>query len=79
MLSTYATFEKRAAPPGAAQTSGPPERAQVDVRWLHYRDSQPGFERIRVDSPSIGLPPERVQENLESMIRECAPGSGDHG
>ncbi|HYF60478.1 MAG TPA: DUF3570 domain-containing protein [Burkholderiaceae bacterium] len=41
------------APP--AEASGPPERAQLDVRWLHYRDGQPGFDRIRVDSPSIGL------------------------
>jgi hypothetical protein len=40
-------------PESAAQA--PPERAQLDVRWLHYQDSQPGLKRIRVDSPSIGL------------------------
>jgi len=39
--------------PVAAQA--PPERAQLDVRWLHYQDSQPGLKRIRVDTPSIGL------------------------
>jgi len=41
------------APPAAAQA--PPERAQLDVRWLHYQDSQPGLKRIRVDTPSVGL------------------------
>jgi hypothetical protein len=40
-------------PDAAAQA--PPERAQLDVRWLHYQDSQPGFDRIRVDSPALGL------------------------
>jgi hypothetical protein len=41
------------APPAAAQA--PPERAQLDVRYLRYQDSQPGLQRIRVDSPTIGL------------------------
>jgi hypothetical protein len=41
------------SPPAAA--SGPPERAQLDVRYLRYQDSQPGFRRITVNAPSIGL------------------------
>jgi hypothetical protein len=41
------------APQAAAQA--PPERAQLDVRWMHYQDSQPGLKRIRVDSPTVGL------------------------
>lgn len=41
------------APQAAAQA--PPERAQLDVRWMHYQDSQPGLRRIRVDSPAVGL------------------------
>jgi len=32
-----------------------PERAQLDVRYLRYQDSQPGLKRIRVDSPAVGL------------------------
>jgi hypothetical protein len=41
------------APP--ARASAPPEQAQLDLRYLHYQDSQPGLQRIRVSSPSIGL------------------------
>lgn len=37
------------------------------------------LDHVVLYSPSIGLPPERVQENLASMIRECAPARGDHG
>ncbi|MCF7550798.1 LLM class flavin-dependent oxidoreductase [Pseudonocardia sp. WMMC193] len=35
------------------------------------------LDHIMLYSPSIGLPPERVTENLDSLIRECAPpGAG---
>ena len=37
------------APTALADTL--PER-QVGFRWLHYRDAQPGLDRIRVNSPS---------------------------
>ena len=40
------------------------------------------LDHIMLYSPSIGLAPQRVQENLDSMIRECAPapsGSGANG
>lgn len=39
----------------AAHASPPPERAQIDVRYLRYQDSQPGLKRIRVDTPTVGL------------------------
>jgi hypothetical protein len=42
------------APPQAAHAA-PPERAQLDVRYLRYQDSQPGLKRITASSPSIGL------------------------
>jgi hypothetical protein len=38
-----------------AVAQAPPERAQIDVRWLHCQDAQPGLKRIRVDSPFLGL------------------------
>ncbi|MGK2879346.1 MAG: LLM class flavin-dependent oxidoreductase [Mycobacterium sp.] len=31
------------------------------------------LDHIMLYSPSIGIAPERVQENLESLIRECSP------
>lgn len=33
------------------------------------------LDHIMLYSPSIGLPAERVQENLDSFIRECAPSA----
>lgn len=35
-------------------------------------------DHIVLYSPSIGLPAERVRENLDSIIRECAPGRETH-
>jgi hypothetical protein len=39
---------------GAAE---PPQagEGQVSFRWLSYRDRQPGWDRIRVDSPSLAV------------------------
>lgn len=37
------------------------------------------LDHIMLYSPSIGLPPERVQENLNSLIRECAPTAAAAG
>lgn len=54
--------------------AGTPEEVRAGLR--RYESV---LDHVMLYSPSIGLPPERVQENLESMIRECAPGSGDHG
>lgn len=33
------------------------------------------LDHIMLYSPSIGLPAERIQENLDSFIRECAPAA----
>lgn len=38
------------APPARAE---PPQEARVGVRYLDYRDRQPGFDRVAVRSPSI--------------------------
>lgn len=32
------------------------------------------LDHIMLYSPSVGIAPERVQQNLDSLIRECAPG-----
>jgi probable F420-dependent oxidoreductase len=43
----------------------------------HVRDGLKRYEgildHIMLYSPSVGVAPERVQENLDSLIRECAP------
>jgi hypothetical protein len=31
------------------------------------------LDHIMLYSPSVGIAPERVQQNLESLIRECSP------
>ncbi|MEU0499422.1 LLM class flavin-dependent oxidoreductase [Mycobacterium sp. NPDC006124] len=36
------------------------------------------LDHIMLYSPSIGIAPERVQENLESLIRECSPRRLEH-
>ncbi|WP_431049057.1 DUF3570 domain-containing protein [Roseateles sp. L2-2] len=39
--------------PALAET--PPEQAEMSVKLLHYRDRQPGFDRIKVTAPSVYL------------------------
>jgi len=39
----------------AAQAQGMPEQAVLGVRWLDYRDRQPGLDRIGVRSPAVSL------------------------
>ena len=38
-----------------AQAEAAPEEGVVAVKYLHYQDSQPGLQRIKVDAPSIYL------------------------
>ena len=40
---------------GAVQAASPPERATLGVRFLDYREDQPGLERIHVSAPSLSL------------------------
>jgi hypothetical protein len=40
---------------GAVQATTPPERASLSVRYLDYRESQPGLDRIHVSAPSLAL------------------------
>ncbi|MGZ8259159.1 MAG: DUF3570 domain-containing protein [Caldimonas sp.] len=38
---------------GAAHAAGAPENGVIAIKYLHYRDSQPGLQRIKVNAPSI--------------------------
>jgi len=38
-----------------AQAESPPEQSELSFKFLSYQDSQPGLERIKVSSPSLGL------------------------
>jgi hypothetical protein len=41
--------------PGVAPAQTMPDSAQIGFKYLHYQDSQPGFDRITVESPSLYL------------------------
>jgi len=41
--------------PGVAPAQSVPEGAQIGFKYLHYQDSQPGLDRITVESPSLYL------------------------
>ncbi|MBV9890377.1 MAG: DUF3570 domain-containing protein [Rhizobacter sp.] len=38
---------------GAAHAAGAPEQGVIAFKYLHYQDSQPGLQRIKVDAPSV--------------------------
>ena len=40
---------------GIAHADSAPDQGEVDLKYLDYRDWQPGFDRISVDSPSVSL------------------------
>ena len=40
---------------GIAQAEEPPEHASLDLRYLYYRDYQPGERRMRISAPSFSL------------------------
>lgn len=42
-----------AALPAAAEE--PPAQAEIAAKFLHYRDRQPGLDRITVNAPSVYL------------------------
>jgi hypothetical protein len=41
--------------PGVVQAESAPESASLSVKYLHYQDSQPNLDRIKVSSPSLDL------------------------
>lgn len=41
--------------PAAVHAETPPERAAISVKYLDYKEDQPGLERIRVHAPSISV------------------------
>jgi Protein of unknown function (DUF3570) len=40
---------------GTARAENAPEHGQLSIKYLEYKDSQPGLERIKVSAPSIYL------------------------
>lgn len=38
---------------GSVHAAGAPEKGVIAFKYLHYQDSQPGLQRIKVDSPSL--------------------------
>lgn len=41
--------------PGLALAENAPEQASISVKYLDYRDSQPGLDRLKISSPSLEL------------------------
>jgi hypothetical protein len=41
--------------PGFVYAEDVPEKAQMSLRYLHYRESQPGLDRVGVNSPAVSL------------------------
>jgi len=39
----------------AAHAETPPERAAVSVKYLYYKEDQPGLDRIKVHSPAVSV------------------------
>lgn len=38
---------------GTAHAENAPEKGQISIKYLEYKDSQPGLERIKVSAPSL--------------------------
>ncbi len=41
--------------PGVVQADTAPDSASLSIKYLHYQDSQPNLDRIKVTSPSLDL------------------------
>jgi len=41
--------------PGLAHAESPPERGAISVKYLYYKEDQPGLDRVRVHSPSVSI------------------------
>jgi hypothetical protein len=41
--------------PGVAHAESAPERGAISVKTLHYQESQPGLDRVKVNAPSIAI------------------------
>ena len=41
--------------PAAALAEAAPDAAAISVKYLHYQDSQPGADRIKVTAPAVEL------------------------
>ena len=51
---TQAILAAALALPGISSAATPPERAELSLKRLNYQDSQPGWERIHVDTTLLG-------------------------
>ena len=62
---------------GTARAENAPEHGQVSVKYLEYKDSQPGLERIKVKAPSIYiLAPVNSQWSIEgSAVNDVVSGA----
>jgi Protein of unknown function (DUF3570) len=62
---------------GTAHAETAPERGQISVKYLEYKDSQPGLERIKVKAPSIYLlAPVNSQWSIEgSAVADAVSGA----
>lgn len=66
-----------ALPGVLAHAENAPERAEVAVKYLHYQDSQPGLDRIKVTAPSLyALVPLSPQWAVEgSLVSDSVSGA----
>lgn len=62
---------------GAARAEAPPDQGSIAVKYLDYRDWQPGLDRITVHSPAVGvLVPIAGAWSLEaSMVSDSISGA----
>lgn len=62
---------------GTAHAETAPEHGQVSVKYLEYKDSQPGLERVKVKAPSIYiLAPVNAQWAIEgSAVADAVSGA----
>lgn len=51
---THAILAAALSIPGISTAATPPERAELSFKRLNYQDSQPGWDRIHVDSTLLG-------------------------
>ena len=62
---------------GTARAENAPEKGEISVKYLEYKDSQPGLERIKVKAPSIYiLAPVNSQWSIEgSAVADAVSGA----
>ena len=41
--------------PGVVHAESPPERGAISVKYLYYKEDQPGLDRVKVHSPAVSM------------------------